>query len=68
MILFIYSFIILGIQAPSGSGGPPQPRPGYVPNGGQLPIDENIWVLIVVGILFGIYVIYKRNHSTNKAS
>ncbi len=68
MILFIYNFILLGIQGPSGSGGPPPPRPGHVVNAPQLPIDENIWILIAVGLLFGVYMIYKRNRATNKVS
>ena len=68
MILFIYSFIMLGIQGPSGSGGPPTPKPGYVEDAQQLPIDENIWILIAIGVLFGIYMIYRRNRSMNKVS
>ena len=68
MILFIYSFIMLGIQGPSGSGGPPIPKPGLGEENSQLPIDENIWILIAVAILLGIYMIYRRNRSTNKVS
>lgn len=69
-MLFIYNFLILGMQGPSGSEAPPQPRPGYVVHGPQdpVPIDDNIWVLIAIGVFFGIYMIYKRNLSTNKAS
>lgn len=67
MIVFIYSFIMLGIQGPGGAG-PPQPRPGYETNAEQLPIDGNIWVLITIGVIFGIYMIYRKNHITNRAS
>lgn len=66
MILFIYSFFVLVLQGPTV--GPPPPGGGYETNGGQLPIDENIWVLIAVGILFGIYIAYKRRITANKAS
>ena len=59
---------MLAIQSASGTQGPPPPARGGT-RGPQLPIDDNIWILLVVAILFGIYVIYKRNHSTiNKAS
>ena len=69
MVLNIYNFIMLGMQSLSKSQAPPPPnRPGNVINAGQLPIDENLWILIGVGILFGVYYIYKRSHSTNKAA
>ena len=61
---------MLGIQGPSVSQAstPPQPRPGYTVNAPLLPIDENIWILIAIGIILGAYFIYKRNCSINKAS
>lgn len=70
MKLFIYNFILLGLQGPSGTDAPPPPRPGYVVYGPQdpVPIDDHIWVLLAVGVLFGIYMAYKRNFPTNKAS
>lgn len=58
---------MLGMQGPTRST-PPQPRPGNTVNGPQLPIDENIWVLIAIGVIFGVYFIYTRNRSINKAS
>ena len=67
MALNIYNFIGLVIQSPQAKG-PPPPRPGYVINAPQIPIDESIWILIAVGVVFGIYMVYKRNRSTNKAS
>lgn len=65
MISFIYNVILLAAQTVSGSQAPPPPSQNRGPN---LPIDDNIWILLVVGILFGAYLIYKRNRSTNKAS
>lgn len=59
---------MLGVQGPSGSNGPPPPRPGHVVNAPQLPIDENIWILIGIGVLLGIYIIYRRGLSTSKVS
>ncbi len=65
MVLFIYNVILLAVQTVSGSQAPPPPSHN---RGGQLPIDDNLWVLLVVGILFGAYFFYKRSRSTNKAS
>lgn len=25
---------------------------------GELPVDENIWILIIAALIFGIYIIY----------
>lgn len=59
---------MLGIQGPSGSDGPPPPNPGYETNAPNWPIDDNIWILVTVGVVFGIYMIYKKQNATNKAS
>lgn len=68
MVLFIYNLVLLAVQTASGSQGPPTPG-GEATRGPQTPIDENIWILLIVAILFGIYIIYKRNSKvTNKAS
>lgn len=40
--------------AAAADGFPPPPPPG-------LAIDENIFVLLSIAILFGIYIIYKNN-------
>ena len=53
----------------SGSQNPPPPGgPGNVIHGPQLSIDENIWVLVVLGILLGIYIFYKKSQSIDKVS
>ncbi len=56
---------MLVFQAASGSQGPPPPSQNRGP---QLPIDDNLWILLVAGILFGAYIIYKRNRSIDKAA
>ena len=65
MASLIYNVITLVIQTSSAGQGPPPPSQNRGP---QLPIDDNLWILLVVGILFGAYIIYKRNRSINKAS
>lgn len=65
MVTFIYSFIMLAIQSASAGQGPPPPSQNLAPG---LPIDDNLWILLVAGVLFGAYILFKRNRSTNKAS
>lgn len=65
MVSFIYNVLIFAVQTTAGEQAPPPPSQNRGPN---YPIDDNIWILIVVGIIFGIYVIYKRNRSINRAS
>lgn len=68
MVLFIYNVILLAVQTISGSQAPPPPG-GEATRGPQTPIDENIWILLIVALLFGTYIIYKRKcAATNKAS
>jgi hypothetical protein len=65
MASLIYNVLIFAIQ----SQGPPPPAGGTGSRGPHLPIDENIWILLAMGIFLGIYIIYKRNRSSiNKAS
>ncbi len=65
MALLIYNLIFLVLQA---SENIPPPTNDPPPPGTQLPIDDNIWILLTVGLVFGICIIYKRNQATNKAS
>ena len=65
MASLIYSFIMLAIQSASAGQGPPPPSQNRGP---QLPIDDNIWILLFAGVLFGAYILFKRNRSINKAS
>ena len=65
MTSLIYNVIMLAVQTASGDQGPPPPSQNRGP---QLPIDDNLWILIAVGVLLGIYVIYRRNKSTSRAS
>ena len=53
-MLGIFNVLADGPPAPSPMGrsaGTPPPPPG-------LPIDENIFIGIIIALLFGIYIIY----------
>lgn len=65
MTSLIYNVIMLAVQTASSDQGPPAPSQNRGP---QLPIDDNLWILIFVGLLFGIYVIYRKTKSISKAS
>jgi hypothetical protein len=56
--LFVFAFFLFGImnsiaQVLPAPLPPPPPPPG-------LPIDENIFCLFTLAVLFGIYIIYTR--------
>ncbi|WP_026452071.1 hypothetical protein [Aequorivita capsosiphonis] len=65
MAPLFFNLILLVLQdsknLPAPNNNPPPPNP-------QLPIDDHIWILLVAGLVFGIYMVYKRNKATNKAS
>jgi len=42
---------------PMPNGRKPQPPPG-------LPIDENLYIVFIIALLFGIYIIYKYQLKT----
>lgn len=42
------------VPSPTGKHKKPPPPPG-------LPIDENIMILVVIALLFGMYIIYKHS-------
>lgn len=64
MTSLIYNVLLI-VQKVAGTDGPPPPDQQRPPG---FPIDDNIWVLLASGILLGVYIIYRRNSITNKAS
>jgi len=44
--------------------GPPTPSQRRPPQD-ELPIDDNVLVLIMLGLLYGIYASYKKHQSKN---
>ena len=55
MFLLLNTVINAQVQTPL----PPPPPPG-------LPIDSGLPILLIVGILFGVYMIYHTNIKTTK--
>ncbi|AFL80632.1 hypothetical protein Aeqsu_1134 [Aequorivita sublithincola DSM 14238] len=73
MASLIYNVIMFAFQAAKGAQGPPPPGSSSSGGGGttnapELPLDENLWILLAMGILFGIYIIYRKNRAINKAA
>lgn len=67
VLSFFASSIMLG-QAVDASSGPPAPSFGPGPPIDlPLPIDSNIFILITVGLIFGIYTVLK-NRTKNSAA
>lgn len=65
MVVLFYAFIGLVVQ--SGGQHPPQPRPPYAPLA-ELPINDNIWILVAIGLITGVHFAIRRLRTTNKAS
>jgi len=60
IIKILTTVCILGIGIPALAQGPP-PDPGPPPPQGLVvPVDENIFILVVVGVLYGIYVSFRQ--------
>lgn len=68
MAPLFYILNIILLQSGSDTQSPPPPGPGDGTEAPGLPIDDNIWILLIVGVFFGIYIIYKRNLAINKAA
>ena len=58
-LFFLNSIALLG-QTTTASSGPPPPNQGRGP---ELPIDTNIYILIVLGISYGIYILLRKKKS-----
>ena len=54
-LFLLTATIVLG-QSGGGSLGPPAPAQNRGP---ELPIDDNLIILLVVGLLYGAYIAYK---------
>ena len=62
LVLFIFNSTIMLAQSKDGGSGPPSPGQRRPP---QAPIDDNILILICIGLLYGAYIAYKKYQSKN---
>ena len=44
-------------------GGPPEPT--MQRKGPELPIDENLYILVALAVLLGVYIAYKRHKAAS---
>ena len=58
---FILTIYLLGVSDAFAAPHPPPPTGKKPPPPPGLPLDENIIILLMIALLFGIYIIY--NHS-----
>ncbi|EIA09228.1 hypothetical protein [Flavobacterium frigoris] len=61
---YFLAFFLFGVLSAFADGPdppPPAPPPPPPPPPPGLAVDENIFVLLSIAILFGIYIIYKNN-------
>ena len=63
VVLFIFNSAIMLAQSKGSGSGPPAPSNNFRPPG--LPIDDNILILICIGLLYGAYIAYKKHQSKN---
>jgi len=64
--IFFVTIYLLGVTIAFAAPNPPAPAAKKPPSPPGLPIDQNISVLLIMAILFGIYMIY-RCHLKTKA-
>jgi len=57
--LFIIMVYLLGISNAFSAPHPPPPNGKKPPPPPGLPIDDNLFILLILAALFGIYIIYK---------
>ena len=65
LVLFAFNSTIMLAQSKGGDSGPPPPSQNRTPG---LPIDNNILILIIIGLLYGVYVTYKNHQAKNTHS
>ena len=69
VVLCLYTSTVMFGQSSGGNEGPPPPRgPGDDPDGPGLPIDDNIEILLLLGLLYGCYIVYKKYRIKNTAA
>ena len=66
-ILTIALFLLnsAGMLSQQRGGGKGPPHPQRTPTPPELPIDDNILILLVLGLVYGAYIAYKRYRIKN---
>lgn len=65
LVLSLFNSTTMLALQKSGETGPPPPNRTPPP---ELPIDHGIVILIVIGLLFGCYVVWKKICANNVAA
>jgi hypothetical protein len=61
---FVTMIYLLGVSIAFAKPYPPSPGYKRPPPPPGLPIDENLFIVLILAVLFGIYVIYKYQLKT----
>jgi hypothetical protein len=59
-LLLKYIFILVAVFVNLTTFAANPPNPGVVPGPG-VPINDNIWILIAISVLYGVYKVNKFN-------
>ena len=62
--LIFVTVYLLGVTIAFANPKPPPPNYKRPPSPPGLPIDENICFLVIIAIMFGIYIIYRKQLKT----
>lgn len=65
-VLGVFTSTIMLAQQLGSDTGPPPPDQGGQTLGPEWPIDSNIVLLIVAGVIYGVYTVWVRNKTTNE--
>lgn len=72
IVLFLALAVSLfnGVQSIAQSKGPPAPNPNRMtpPIDASMPIDDNVVILLVAGLVLGIYYVYTLKAAKKKAA
>ena len=70
-IVKIFAYLLCALASTTLFGAPLQvvnePPPPSQQRTPQLPIDTNIYILLVAGIILGVYIAYRKHKATQKA-
>jgi hypothetical protein len=68
IVLCLYTGTVMFGQSSGGNNGPPAPSGDGPQAGPGLPIDDNIEILLFLGLLYGCYIVYKKYRIKNTAA